>query len=244
MPDSSDPVPETRRKVGRPARLDREMIARAAYEIGLDRITMKAVADHLGVSVPGLYHHLDGRDDLLRLAAEYSAALIEVPVDRGQGWAEWLLEWSRYAYAAFVAQPQLVDQFRQGTISVDRMVVHVDAVIGLLTREGFSLVEARDAYGLVSQCAVGAAINRLRDTESARGGPDLVAEYHRVLAARGPGELPHLRRLAAEHEPPPTLDDQVVTVLVGIAVRRGDAWEPILELAGSGPGAAVIPLHP
>jgi AcrR family transcriptional regulator len=217
------------------------MIAKAAYEIGLDRITMKAVADRLGVSVPGLYHHLDGRDDLLRLAAEYSTAQIEVPVDHGQGWAEWLLEWSRYAYDAFVAQPQLVDQFRRGTISVDRMVVHVDAVIGLLTREGFSLAEARDAYGLVSQCAVGAAINRIRDSESARDGHGLVAEYHRALAARRPDELPHLRRLVAEHRPAPTVDEQIVTVLVGIAVRRGEPWAPILTLAT---GADVIPLHP
>ncbi len=232
---------EPRRKVGRPARLDREMIAKAAYEVGLDRITMKAVADRLGVSVPGLYHHLDGRDDLLRLAAEYSAAQIAVPVDRGQGWAEWLLEWSRYAYDAFVAQPQLVDQFRQGTISVDRMVVHVDAVIGLLARQGFTLVEARDAYGLVSECAVGAAINRLRDAESARGGHDLVAEYHRVLADRAADELPNLRRLAADPAPAPTLDDQIVTVLIGIAVRRGEPWQPISSLAA---GADVIPLHP
>ena len=68
-----------RPKIGRPARIDRAMIARAAYEIGLDRVTMKAVADHLGVSVPGLYHHVQGRDDLMRLGAEYSAAQLHDP---------------------------------------------------------------------------------------------------------------------------------------------------------------------
>ena len=31
------------------------------------------------MSVPGLYHHVGGKDDLLRLTAEYSAAHLELP---------------------------------------------------------------------------------------------------------------------------------------------------------------------
>jgi len=233
-----------RRKVGRPARLDREMIARAAFEIGLGQVTMKAVAEHLGVSVPGLYHHVDGRDDLMRLAAEYSTAQIPVPTDRGQHWSEWLLEWARYAYDAFSVQPQLLSQFLHGTVSVDRMVTHIDAVVGLLDRHGFTPAEARDAYALVSQCAIGAAVNRIRAEESERGGHPVVAEYHRVLAERRPDELPYLRRLAAETGDPPTLEDQICTVLVGIAVRRDEPWRPIVDLLGVERDAAVVPLHP
>src|SRR5262245_41936418 len=135
-----------RGKTGRPARLDRELIARAASEIGLDRITMKAVADHLGVSVPGLYHHVDGREDLMQLAAQYSAARIRLPEDHGQAWPEWLLEWSRVSYHAFLSQPELLIQSMRGSMSVDRMAVHVDAVIGFLMRHGFGAIEARDAY--------------------------------------------------------------------------------------------------
>lgn len=230
-----------RRRSGRPARLDREMIANAASEVGLDGLTLKAVADRLGVSVPSLYHHVDGRDDLMRLAAEHTAAQIAVPADRGQGWAEWLLEWARYAYEAFVAQPDLLDQWRQGSISADRMVLHIDAAMDLLTRQGFSAVEARDAFELASECAIGAAVNRLRESGSPHDRDDRVALYHRVLSRHAPDELPHLRRLAAEYEPPPALDDRIVTVLVGIAVRRAEPWQPIQALVA---GADVIPLRP
>ncbi|MGH8978055.1 MAG: TetR/AcrR family transcriptional regulator, partial [Acidimicrobiia bacterium] len=107
----STPAFADRPKVGRPARLNRAMIARAAYEVGLDQVTRKGVADRLGVSVPGLYHHVEGRDDLMRLAAEYSASQMELPVDHGQHWAEWLLECARYSHDAFVAQPALLAQF-------------------------------------------------------------------------------------------------------------------------------------
>jgi AcrR family transcriptional regulator len=217
-----------RGKTGRPARLDREMIARAAAEIGLDRITMKAVADRLGVSVPGLYHHVDGREDLMQLAAEYSAARIRLPEDHGQSWPEWLLEWSRVSYHAFLSQPELLIQSMRGSMSVDRMAVHVDAVIGFLMCHGFTPVEARNAYTIVSRCAIGAAISQIRQSESGRG---VLAEYHRVLSTHEPDELTSLRRLVAEmQDDGPTLEQQICTVLVGIAVQRGESWRPILEL--------------
>ena len=233
----------TRGKTGRPARLDRDMIARAAFEIGLDRVTMKAVADHLGVSVPGLYHHVDGREDLMQLAAEYSASRIRLPEDRDQPWPEWLLEWSRVSYHGFLSQPELLIQSMRGSMSVDRMAVHVDAVIGFLMRHGFGATEARDAYTLVSRCAIGAAVSQIRQSESGRG---LLAEYHRVLSMRAPDELPALRRLVAEmQDDGPSLEDQVCTVLVGIAVKRGDPWRPILDLARPSPPAAEFEaLHP
>jgi AcrR family transcriptional regulator len=223
----------TRGKTGRPAKLDREMIAHAAYEIGLDRVTMKAVADQLGVSVPGLYHHVEGRDDLMQLAAEYSASHIHLPEDHGQTWAEWLLEWSRVSYHAFASQPELLVQSMRGSLTVDRMVTHVDAVVGVLMAQGFSPIEARDAYAIVSRCAIGAAIAETRQAEIGRG---LLADYHRVLSTRAPDELPNLRKLvAAMQDDGPTLEEQICTILVGIAVRRGEPWKPILELAHPAP---------
>jgi AcrR family transcriptional regulator len=229
---------EPRGKTGRPARLDREMIARAAFEIGLDQVTMKAVADHLGVSVPGLYHHVEGRDDLMQLAAEYCASRIHLPEDRGQPWPEWLLEWSRVSYESFLSQPELLVQTMRGSFTVDRMVMHVDAVIGVLMRHGFTPVEARDAYTLVSRCAIGAAISEIRQSETGRG---LLADYHRVLSTRAPEDLPSLRRLVAVmQDDGPTFAEQICTVLVGIAVRRGEPWRPILDLVDASAGDATF----
>jgi AcrR family transcriptional regulator len=244
---SAAPRPRSERRVGRPARLDRAMIAKAAHEVGLERVTMKAVAHRLGVSVPGLYHHVEGRADLMRLAAEYAAAQIPVPVDRGQHWTQWLLEWARYSHDAFVAQPELLNQFLQGSLGIDRMVAHVDAVVGLLVRHGFDPVEALEAYTVVSECAVGAAVGEIREMESARAGRPTIAEYHRVLAQRPADELPHLRALVATApRAPRDLTDRIRTVLVGIAVRRGDPAAIVLEHtqeAGPEAGLPAQPLH-
>ena len=45
------------------------MIVAAAHELGLERLTLRAVADHLGVSISALYHHVSSKEDLMRLAA-------------------------------------------------------------------------------------------------------------------------------------------------------------------------------
>ena len=107
-----------RSKVGRPARVDRSMIAEAAAEIGLEDVTVKKVADRLGMSVTGLYYYVHGREELVRLAAERSAANMRIPVDTGQHWSAWLLEWARYSYDEFVAQPALLGEFVVGSLGV------------------------------------------------------------------------------------------------------------------------------
>jgi AcrR family transcriptional regulator len=241
-----DKRPARKGKVGRPARLDREMIAQAAYEIGLDHVTMKSVAERLGVSVPGLYHHVEGRDDLMRLATEYSTARIRFPGDHGQQWPDYLMEWARHMYDAFVAQPEILNQFWKGASGVDRMVDHVDAVIGFLTQQGFTEIEALEAYSLVSRCVIGATMHNVRENET---GNELIAEYHRALAARPSNELPALRRLVAAmgSRSDVSFEEEVATALIGIAVRRGDPWEPILDLVRDAPDAdeaEVITLHP
>jgi AcrR family transcriptional regulator len=206
------------------------MIGRAAHEVGMADLTIRSVADHLGVSVAGLYHHIDGKDDLLRLAAEYSATRRPTPVDRGQHWAVWLLEWANHSRDAFLEEPGLLGQFIEGAISADAIADNVDAIFGLLVRQGFTIVEARTAFALVSSCAVGSAVGAIRQARSAALGRPVAADHVRVLAQRGPDDLPYLRQLTAEaadrDEP---FVERITTVLVGIAVERGEAWSPIVE---------------
>lgn len=182
------------RPLGRPPRISREAIAEAAADIGLEDLTLKAVAERLGVSVPGLYHHVDGRDDLLRLAAEHSVRQRHVPVDRGQHWAEWLLEWARYNREAFLEEPGLLTQYVEGAISDEAIARNTEVIHAVLRRHGFSLADARAAYELVSSFAIGAAVSDLR---------------------RARAEAAPERRTAAD------FDDQVAVVLRGIAARLG-----------------------
>jgi hypothetical protein len=115
---------------------------------------------------------------------------------------------------------------------VERVVTVYDQVLGLLERRGFTPIEAFEAYTLVSEFAIGAAVGHIRGMEAAQTGRPVLAEWDRALAQHARDELVHLRRLVAvlpSHRE--SLADLICTVLVGIAVRRGDPWKSIPKLA-------------
>jgi AcrR family transcriptional regulator len=208
---------EAGRPVGRPRRVTRSMIAHAAYEVGLQDLTMRAVADRLGVSTTSLYYHVRDRDDLMRLVADYSAAQSVLPEDTGQHWTCWLYEWAEYTRLAFAGQPGLLEQFLNGTIPVEKMLPNIDLVIAVMEREEFLPDDAMRAYLLVSHVAIGAAVAELR------GDP---ATTESVKAASGSGRYEHLERVSVSYEggggATASFFDQILTVLIGIAVRHGE----------------------
>lgn len=222
----------TRRRVGRPAQISRQAIAEAAQQVGLGNLTLKAVADQLGVSVAGLYHHIRGKEDLLRLAAEHTAATSEVPLDHGQHWAEWLAEWAVYNYDAFVSEPLLVDQFLAGAINTESIAGTTDAILGALVRQGFTIAEAHAAYQLTSSCALGSALKAIRQARARAAGRSEVAELYHVLDEHEPGDLPYLRQYLALMltERPEGFTSALTTALSGIAVGRGESPDGIAPL--------------
>ena len=208
------------------------MIARAAYEIGLDRVTMKAVADRLGRerarAVPPRARAATTSCDSAPSTPPRRSKCRSITASTGRRGC-----WSgrHYSHDAFVAQPALLGQFLNGSLGVERMVTHVDAAIGVLTRQGFSITEAIDAYEIVSDCALGAAVGEIRATESARAGRPVIAEYHRLLATLPKDALPHLRKLVdTPRDATASFSERILTVLVGIAVRRGEPWQRIVDL--------------
>lgn len=218
--------------VGRPPRINRQLIAEVAHDLGLDQVTLRAVADRLDVSIAALYHYVDGKDDLLRLAAEYTASKVPLPEDRGQHWARWMLEWAHYNRDVFLARSGLLEQYMDGALPAERIAPNVDLILSVLVRQGFSVVEANITYELVSTSALGAAVATIRERQVARAGVNIGAAYKQLLRERGRDELPHLRLLLAEsgeavRRP---FEDNIATILVGIAARRGDDWHEVEAL--------------
>lgn len=214
--------PEARR-IGRPPRIDLAAIADAALEIGFDDVTMRKVAERLGVSVPGLYHYVRGRDDLLRLAAERALSRVELPEDHGQHWAEWLRSWARYIRGALTSQPELVEHFATGGLDDDRLLEVIGRALDVLVRDGFEPDAAMSAWEAVSSMALGAAIEDIRERAAVADGRPWATRVFAALARREPDELPALRAVAATgHEPDRDegFEERLTTVIVGIAVRN------------------------
>lgn len=81
--------PRGRRRGPVPA-ISRDDIVDAALEHGLAHVTMRDVAERLGVSVQGLYHYVRTREDLLGAAAARLVGRVELPEPGDRPWPEWL----------------------------------------------------------------------------------------------------------------------------------------------------------
>lgn len=220
------------RRAGRPSRVDRQAIADAVLEIGLQNSSMKAVAAYLGISVPGLYHHVKNKRDLLLLAAERSMTRMRLPEYRGQHWSEWLREWARYTRSAFISEPQVFAQFMSGAIKWSQMVDVIESVQVILSSQGFSPVDAIAAWSAVTQCALGSVVAAIRDQVGDEPWHEPLAELARVLGEHPADELTSLRAVveaARASSADDFFEDQLTTVLVGIAARRGEDWRFIVE---------------
>ena len=214
---------ETPRRVGRPARIDRDSIARAVIDLGFDQATMKTVAQHLDVSVPGLYYYVRGRDDLLRVAAEYTMARRTLPVDQGQHWADWLREWAGHTRES-MAEPELMDHYVSGDLNGDRVVDVIGRVLDVLHRDGFEPDVALAAWGAISSVALGSAVGDLRELEAAAAGRPWIAQVHASLARRDPTEHETLRSLVEQGVPRDSdavFEDRLTAMLIGLAVQYG-----------------------
>jgi AcrR family transcriptional regulator len=219
------------RRVGRPARIDKDAIAEAVLEIGLERSSMKAVAEHLGVSVPGLYHHVRNRKELLLLAAQRSLAQMRLPNHEGKHWSVWLREWGRYSRNAFIEEPEVLGQYLSGAVSWEQVVEVIDSVIQVLTPQGFTPASALAAWDAVGSCAIGSAVAAIRHLAAVKSGHPPIAEWHRVLAQHPADELVGARAVldGISQDQEAEFEEELTTLLVGIAARRGESWELLVS---------------
>ncbi len=120
-------------------------------------------------------------------------------------------------------------QYVDGGIPAEAIVGNVDRILGVLVRQGFSLVDANAAYEVVTTCALGAAVATTRERTAAEAGHTLRAMYAEIVDDSDPNELPHLRALLKElrGRGRRTFEEQIATVLRGIAAEQGLKWAPV-----------------
>jgi AcrR family transcriptional regulator len=153
-PDASTTT-TVRRGPGRPPRIDRASIVRAAAQLaaeaGADRVTMTSVAERLGVAMPALYYHVSSRDELLGLVGARVFQGIEVP--GVELWDEWLMAFARALRACAQRNPSLVTATpitAHGVVNVPL----VESALARLVEAGFTPKEALLAFGDVVSTTV------------------------------------------------------------------------------------------
>jgi len=213
------------KRLGRPPRVTPAQIAEAALAIGLEQATIRNVAERLGMSVPGLYHHVRTRDDLLAMAAAHSLGELPLPEDHGQPWTDWLLEYARFVYDALVAQPEIVGQIVGGTYNTIRQAQHLEQIFAVLTARGFTVAEADLAQRQLVAAVSGAAVSEISLRAMVAAGHPRRDDLRRAVHVLGPSVVPRVDELVNGAGPEiwPDLFETVRLVVSAMAVARADA---------------------
>lgn len=199
-------MPERSTRRGR-APLSRERVVRTAVAVadrkGTAALTMRAIADPLGVEAMSLYHHVAGREDILDGMVDAVFAEIALP-RRDTDWKSAMHQRAHSARDALRRHPWAVSLMDSRTRPGPATLRHHDAVIGALRAAGFSVAMTAHAVSLVDSYLYGFVI---QETSLPFDGMAETAEAADTTArSLPPGTYPHLAELAATQARAPGCD--------------------------------------
>src|SRR5690606_24754596 len=150
-------------------------IRQAGLEIidneGLERLSMRRLAERLGVRAASLYNHVPTKEHLLHEIADGVMAQVDVSgfeVD----WVTGLRSWARSYRAALAAHPNLVPFLASGPARRENALRRADAVHGGLPSAGWPERYATMIGASTKYLVVGSALSSF-----SRGFPDAAAVY-------------------------------------------------------------------
>jgi AcrR family transcriptional regulator len=181
-------------------RLNRDLVLRAALELadrnGIDALTMRKLAQELGVEAMSLYHHVANKVDLLDGMIDLVFAEIDLP-SREDDWKTALRARAISTHKALVKHPWAVGLMESGTTPGQANLRHHDAVLGCLREGGFSLQATAHAYSVLDCYIYGFALNEINLPFNTSDEAAPVAET--MMAQMPAGEYRYLTEMAVEH---------------------------------------------
>ena len=131
------------------APLDRARIVAAALGIvdadGIEGLSLRRLADDLGVSPMSLYWHVRDKAELLELVGQAVLAAIEIPAPRGD-WREQLRDVHRAMFRGFLAHPRTGDLLIGRARYASGGLALFERILSILLGAGFPPETAFDAY--------------------------------------------------------------------------------------------------
>ena len=165
-----DPLLATNAEPGppqRPARsrrraraLTRDEVLDAAVEIAdrgdLDQLTMRGLADGLGVSAMSLYAHVADKDDILDAVLERRLRASGMPVP-DLDWHEWMIELCDGLRRLLVESPALLDRYARRPVGIPAALDRIEATLAILREAGFGPDEAVAVFAAAHSYTLGFA---------------------------------------------------------------------------------------
>ncbi len=163
---------------------------------GLSALTMRNLAEALGVEAMSLYHHVANKEDLLDGMIDSVFSEIEIPPE-DVDWKAGMSRRSNSVRAVLLRHPWAIGVMESRTSPGPSILRHHDAVIGCLRNGGFSVPMTAHAFALVDSYVYGFV---LQEVNLPFNDGDNVGEFvEEVVPQMSIGDYPHLIELTVEH---------------------------------------------
>ena len=187
--------------------LSRERVLRAALAVadagGVGALTIRSLADQLGVKPMSVYHHVANKDEILDGIVDLVFAEIELPDPHG----EWRPEVRRRAASVREVLSRhrwAIGLLESRTAPGPATLRQHDAMLGTLRAGGFSAALTAHAYALLDSYVYGFALQEASLPFEGPDGPAEVAEP--ILALMLAGGYRHMVDMARDHYLQPGYD--------------------------------------
>jgi AcrR family transcriptional regulator len=180
--------------------LSRERVLRAAVSVadggGIAALTIRSLAQELGVQPMSVYHHVANKDEILDGIVDIVFGEIELPTP-GRDWREEMRRRAGSARRVLRSHTWALPLLESRTSPGPANLRHHDTTIATLRAAGFSRELTAHAYALLDAYVYGFAV---QEASLPFEGPDSVAEVAEpIMALMSSGEYPHLVDMATDH---------------------------------------------
>ena len=187
--------------------LTRDRVLSAAIAIadrdGSSGLTIRALADGLGVKPMAIYHHLANKEEILDGIIDLVFEEIELPTLESD-WKQTLRQRAISARRVLARHPWAIPLMESRANPGPHSLRHHDTVIGLLRGSGFSIAMTAHAYSILDSYVYGFA---LQEAVALPFDKDTAPEMAKSFLSAFPADAyPHLTELATEHVLQPGYD--------------------------------------
>jgi AcrR family transcriptional regulator len=170
---------------------------------GVGALSMRKLAQELGVEAMSLYHHVAGKDAILDGIVDVVFAEIELPSGEG-GWKAAMRRRAVSARETLRRHPWATALMESRSTPGPANLRHHDAVLGVLRNAGFSVELAAHAYSLLDAYIYGFA---LQESSLPFETPEETAAVASSIMDGFPADaFPYLTEIAVEHVMRPGYD--------------------------------------
>jgi AcrR family transcriptional regulator len=187
--------------------LSKQRVLRAAVALadqgGVRSLSMRKLAQQLGVEAMSLYHHVANKDDILDGIVDVVFSEIDLPSSEAE-WKAAMRQRAISAREALLRHPWATGLMESRSTPGPATLRHHDAVLGILRTAGFSIELAAHAFSVLDSYIYGFALQEanlpFKDSE------ELGVVADTILGNLPADEYPHLTELTVEHVLQPGYD--------------------------------------